>query len=37
MNNNLFIPHMSAMASIPNHLILGSINGDVHIVRVSAL
>jgi len=28
---------MSALVNIPNHLVLGSVNGDLHIVKSSAL
>lgn len=28
---------MSALVNIPNHLILGSVNGDLHIVKSSSL
>ncbi len=28
---------MTALVNIPNHLILGSVNGDLHIVKASAL
>lgn len=37
VNSNLLIPYMSAMANLPNYLILGSVNGDLHIVHASCL
>ena len=37
INNNLLIPYMSAMVNLPHHLILGSVNGDLHIVKESCL
>jgi hypothetical protein len=37
INNNLYIPHMTALINIQNHLIMGSVNGDLHIVKSSAL
>lgn len=36
-NSNLLIPFMSAMANLPNHLILGSVNGDIYLVQSSCL
>ena len=33
INDNLLIPYMSAMTNIPSHLILGSVNGDLHLHR----
>lgn len=28
---------MSVLVNIPNHFIMGSVNGDLHIVKASAL
>lgn len=36
-NPNLLVPYISTMANLPNHILLGSINGDVHIVQSSCL
>lgn len=36
-NSNLLIPYFSTMINLPNHLILGSVNGDIHIVQSSCL
>lgn len=38
INNNLLIPHMSSMANLAlNYLVLGSVNGDLHCINMSAL
>jgi len=36
-NTNLLVPYFSAMLNLPNHLLFGSVNGDVHIAQTSCL
>lgn len=37
LNSNLIVPYMSAMLNIVNHMILGSVNGDLHLAQISCL
>lgn len=37
VNSNLLVPHFSAMSSLFEHIIMGSINGDLHLAQASCL
>jgi hypothetical protein len=37
VNSNLLIPYISTMVNLPNYIVLGSVNGDIHIAHISCL